>query len=179
MEGGRLVVMKKVKDSQEDWTTFTHDKSEKLLTHTHNDPGILFSCVMSLEIYWPRLFSQADSGASNLMKILMICFEASKLKFDILCHWKLFVFQVIFHSDLHSVYLALCLSVCLSVSVRQLIKSQRVQNKLGIVFEKEKDKSQRKDFIFASAKVYTTRGTHTHTLTHTWLIEESTLLYSY
>lgn len=39
------------------------------------------------------------------------------------------------------------------LSVRQLIKSQRVQNKLGIVFEKEKDKSQRKDFIFASAKV--------------------------
>uniref|UniRef100_A0A672FXH1 phosphatidylinositol-3,4,5-trisphosphate 5-phosphatase n=1 Tax=Salarias fasciatus TaxID=181472 RepID=A0A672FXH1_SALFA len=36
--------------------------------------------------------------------------------------------------------------------LRQLIKSQRVQNKLGIVFEKEKDKSQRKDFIFASAK---------------------------
>uniref|UniRef100_A0A672M7P0 phosphatidylinositol-3,4,5-trisphosphate 5-phosphatase n=1 Tax=Sinocyclocheilus grahami TaxID=75366 RepID=A0A672M7P0_SINGR len=36
--------------------------------------------------------------------------------------------------------------------IRQLIKSQRVQNKLGIVFEKEKDKSQRKDFIFASAK---------------------------
>ncbi|CAL1570264.1 unnamed protein product [Knipowitschia caucasica] len=62
VEGGRLVVMKKVKDSQEDWSTFTHDK------------------------------------------------------------------------------------------IRQLIKSQRVQNKLGIVFEKEKDKSQRKDFIFASAK---------------------------
>ncbi|XP_041849985.1 phosphatidylinositol 3,4,5-trisphosphate 5-phosphatase 2A isoform X2 [Melanotaenia boesemani] len=62
VEGGRLVVMKKVKDNQEDWTAFTHDK------------------------------------------------------------------------------------------IRQLIKSQRVQNKLGIVFEKEKDKSQRKDFIFASAK---------------------------
>uniref|UniRef100_A0A8C7YK38 phosphatidylinositol-3,4,5-trisphosphate 5-phosphatase n=1 Tax=Oryzias sinensis TaxID=183150 RepID=A0A8C7YK38_9TELE len=62
VEGGRLVVMKKVKDNQEDWTTFTHDK------------------------------------------------------------------------------------------IRQLIKSQRVQNKLGIVFEKEKDKSQRKDFVFASAK---------------------------
>uniref|UniRef100_A0A1A8LPW2 phosphatidylinositol-3,4,5-trisphosphate 5-phosphatase n=2 Tax=Nothobranchius pienaari TaxID=704102 RepID=A0A1A8LPW2_9TELE len=62
VEGGRLVVMKKVKDNQEDWNTFTHDK------------------------------------------------------------------------------------------IRQLIKSQRVQNKLGIVFEKEKDKSQRKDFIFASAK---------------------------
>lgn len=29
VEGGRLVVMKKVKDSQEDWTTFTHDKSEE------------------------------------------------------------------------------------------------------------------------------------------------------
>uniref|UniRef100_A0AAR2K8U8 phosphatidylinositol-3,4,5-trisphosphate 5-phosphatase n=1 Tax=Pygocentrus nattereri TaxID=42514 RepID=A0AAR2K8U8_PYGNA len=63
VEGGKLVVMKKMKDSQEDWTTFTHDK------------------------------------------------------------------------------------------IRQLIKSQRMPNKLGIVFEKEKDKSQRKDFIFASAKV--------------------------
>uniref|UniRef100_A0A8C5GA77 phosphatidylinositol-3,4,5-trisphosphate 5-phosphatase n=1 Tax=Gouania willdenowi TaxID=441366 RepID=A0A8C5GA77_GOUWI len=62
VEGGRLVVMKKVKDNQEDWITYTHDK------------------------------------------------------------------------------------------IRQLIKSQRVQNKLGIVLEKEKDKSQRKDFIFASAK---------------------------
>lgn len=29
VERGRLVVMKKVKDSQEDWTTFTHDKSEE------------------------------------------------------------------------------------------------------------------------------------------------------
>lgn len=28
VEGGRLVVMKKMKDNQEDWTTFTHDKSE-------------------------------------------------------------------------------------------------------------------------------------------------------
>nr|XP_033805399.1 phosphatidylinositol 3,4,5-trisphosphate 5-phosphatase 2 isoform X1 [Geotrypetes seraphini] len=62
VEGGKLVVMKKQKDSQEDWNTFTHDK------------------------------------------------------------------------------------------IRQLIKSQRVQNKLGIVFEKEKDKSQRKDFIFVSAR---------------------------
>ncbi|XP_065136366.1 phosphatidylinositol 3,4,5-trisphosphate 5-phosphatase 2A isoform X1 [Paramisgurnus dabryanus] len=62
VEEGKLVVMKKMKDAQEDWNTFTHDK------------------------------------------------------------------------------------------IRQLIKSQRVQNKLGIVFEKEKDKSQRKDFIFASAK---------------------------
>ncbi|KAG8137146.1 putative Phosphatidylinositol-345-trisphosphate 5-phosphatase 2-like protein, partial [Naja naja] len=37
--------------------------------------------------------------------------------------------------------------------IRQLIKSQRVQNKLGIVFEKEKDKTQRKDFVFVSARV--------------------------
>lgn len=28
VEGGRLVVLKKQKDSQEDWNTFTHDKSE-------------------------------------------------------------------------------------------------------------------------------------------------------
>uniref|UniRef100_A0A8B9EMF8 phosphatidylinositol-3,4,5-trisphosphate 5-phosphatase n=1 Tax=Anser cygnoides TaxID=8845 RepID=A0A8B9EMF8_ANSCY len=63
VEGGKLVVLKKQKDSQEDWNTFTHDK------------------------------------------------------------------------------------------IRQLIKSQRVQNKLGIVFEKEKDKTQRKDFIFVSARV--------------------------
>lgn len=32
VEGGRLVVMKKVKDNQEDWTTFTHDKSKNLFT---------------------------------------------------------------------------------------------------------------------------------------------------
>ncbi|KAK6296469.1 hypothetical protein J4Q44_G00326110 [Coregonus suidteri] len=40
----------------------------------------------------------------------------------------------------------------LSSIEKKLIKSQRVQNKLGIVFEKEKEKSQRKDFIFTSAK---------------------------
>nr|DBA32257.1 TPA: hypothetical protein GDO54_000061 [Pyxicephalus adspersus] len=62
VDGGKLVVMKKVKDSQEDWNTFTHDK------------------------------------------------------------------------------------------IRQLIKSQRVPSKLGIVFEREKDKTQRKDFIFASIR---------------------------
>ncbi|KAM4796796.1 phosphatidylinositol 3,4,5-trisphosphate 5-phosphatase 2 [Rhinophrynus dorsalis] len=62
VEGGKLVVMKKVKESQEDWNTFTHDK------------------------------------------------------------------------------------------IRQLIKSQRVPYKLGIVFEKEKDRTQRKDFIFVSAR---------------------------
>ncbi|KAM5126165.1 phosphatidylinositol 3,4,5-trisphosphate 5-phosphatase 2-like, partial [Mantella aurantiaca] len=62
VDGGKLVVMKKVKDSQEDWNTFTHDK------------------------------------------------------------------------------------------IRQLIKSQRVPSKLGIVFEKEKDKTQRKDFLFASIR---------------------------
>lgn len=62
VDGGKLVVMKKLKDSQEDWNTFTHDK------------------------------------------------------------------------------------------IRQLIKSQRVPSKLGIVFEKEKDKTQRKDFIFASIR---------------------------
>ncbi|KAM4702269.1 phosphatidylinositol 3,4,5-trisphosphate 5-phosphatase 2 [Discoglossus pictus] len=62
VEGGKLVVMKKVKESQEDWNTFPHDK------------------------------------------------------------------------------------------IRQLIKSQRVPYKLGIVFEKEKDRTQRKDFIFVSAR---------------------------
>ncbi|XP_053312578.1 phosphatidylinositol 3,4,5-trisphosphate 5-phosphatase 2 [Spea bombifrons] len=62
VEGGKLIVTKKVKESQEDWNTFSHDK------------------------------------------------------------------------------------------IRQLIKSQRVPYKLGIVFEKEKDKTQRKDFIFVSAR---------------------------
>lgn len=42
--------------------------------------------------------------------------------------------------------------------VRQLIKSQRVQNKLGVVFEKEKDRTQRKDFIFVSARVSSKSG---------------------
>ncbi|XP_078258097.1 phosphatidylinositol 3,4,5-trisphosphate 5-phosphatase 2A [Rhinoraja longicauda] len=62
VDGGKLVVMKKSKDTQEDWNTFTHDK------------------------------------------------------------------------------------------IWQLIKSQRVHNKLGIVFEKEKDKTQRKDFIFETTR---------------------------
>ncbi|KAG8537018.1 hypothetical protein GDO81_025202, partial [Engystomops pustulosus] len=62
VDGGKLVVNKKVKEAQEDWNTFAHDK------------------------------------------------------------------------------------------IRQLIKSQRVPSKLGIVFEKEKDKTQRKDFIFVSAR---------------------------
>lgn len=44
-------------------------------------------------------------------------------------------------------------SISLCLPVRQLIKSQRVQNKLGIVLEKEKDKTQRKDFVFVSARV--------------------------
>ncbi|CAB1349258.1 unnamed protein product [Coregonus sp. 'balchen'] len=44
------------------------------------------------------------------------------------------------------------LSVDVEAGELVLIKSQRVQNKLGIVFEKDKEKSQRKDFIFASAK---------------------------
>lgn len=61
---------------------------------------------------------------------------------------KLFFFSSSHHSLTHSL-------VYPSLPVRQLIKSQRVQNKLGIVFEKEKDKSQRKDFIFASAKART------------------------
>ncbi|XP_072333576.1 phosphatidylinositol 3,4,5-trisphosphate 5-phosphatase 2A [Scyliorhinus torazame] len=36
--------------------------------------------------------------------------------------------------------------------IRQLIKSLRVHSKLGIVFEKEKDKTQRKDFIFETTR---------------------------
>uniref|UniRef100_A0AAX7VFV5 phosphatidylinositol-3,4,5-trisphosphate 5-phosphatase n=1 Tax=Astatotilapia calliptera TaxID=8154 RepID=A0AAX7VFV5_ASTCA len=50
-----------------------------------------------------------------------------------------------------SLTLQICYMTFFSLNL-SLIKSQRVQNKLGIVFEKEKDKSQRKDFIFASAK---------------------------
>lgn len=46
-----------------------------------------------------------------------------------------------------------CVTPPLTPLVRQLIKSQRVQNKLGVVFEKEKDRIQRKDFIFVSARV--------------------------
>lgn len=62
VDGGRLVVLKKQRDAQEDWNTFSHDK------------------------------------------------------------------------------------------IRQLIKSQRVHNKLGIVLEKEKERTQRKDFVFVSAR---------------------------
>lgn len=42
VEGGRLVVMKKVKDSQEDWTTFTHDKSQNYKQHLLLDKACNF-----------------------------------------------------------------------------------------------------------------------------------------
>lgn len=92
VEGGRLVLLRRQRDSQEDWTTFTHDRSE---------PG-------------PDLGQRAGRPPG-------LSARAS---------------ETVFHS-----------------LVRQLIKSQRVQNKLGVVFEKEKDRTQRKDFIFVSARV--------------------------
>uniref|UniRef100_A0A672FX44 phosphatidylinositol-3,4,5-trisphosphate 5-phosphatase n=1 Tax=Salarias fasciatus TaxID=181472 RepID=A0A672FX44_SALFA len=44
VEGGRLVVMKKVKDNQEDWTTYTHDKIRQLIKsqRVQNKLGIVF-----------------------------------------------------------------------------------------------------------------------------------------
>lgn len=42
VEGGRLVVMKKVKDNQEDWITYTHDKSKDWGTiHTEKSMSII------------------------------------------------------------------------------------------------------------------------------------------
>ncbi|NXH44771.1 SHIP2 phosphatase, partial [Dicaeum eximium] len=44
MEGGKLVVLKKQKDSQEDWNTFTHDKIRQLIKsqRVQNKLGIVF-----------------------------------------------------------------------------------------------------------------------------------------
>lgn len=93
VEGGRLVLLRRQRDSQEDWTTFTHDRSE---------PGPEWE-----EVGRPSPQSHGTGlGDSSFLPL-----------------------------------------------VRQLIKSQRVQNKLGVVFEKEKDRTQRKDFIFVSARV--------------------------
>lgn len=97
VEGGRLVLLRRQRDSQEDWTTFTHDRSE---------PG-------------PDLGWWVGQPPS-------LCARASE--------------------------------TILRSLVRQLIKSQRVQNKLGVVFEKEKDRTQRKDFIFVSARVSSKLG---------------------
>lgn len=44
-------------------------------------------------------------------------------------------------------------SVVLVCSVLQLIKSQKVPNKLMITVETEKEKTQKKDYIFADSKV--------------------------
>lgn len=40
-------------------------------------------------------------------------------------------------------------------SVLQLIKSQKVPNKLVIVLETEKEKTQRKEYVFSDSKVCT------------------------
>ncbi|KAF1563775.1 UNVERIFIED_CONTAM: Phosphatidylinositol 3,4,5-trisphosphate 5-phosphatase 2, partial [Eudyptes robustus] len=44
VEGGKLVVLKKQKDSQEDWNTFTHDKIRQLIKsqRVQNKLGIVF-----------------------------------------------------------------------------------------------------------------------------------------
>lgn len=42
-------------------------------------------------------------------------------------------------------------------SVLQLIKSQKVPNKLVIVLETEKEKTQRKEYVFSDSKVHTQR----------------------
>lgn len=102
VEGGRLVLLRRQRDSQEDWTTFTHDRSE---------PG-------------PDLGRGGGGGRAGQPPGLSA--RASV-------------------TGLHPL-------------VRQLIKSQRVQNKLGVVFEKEKDRTQRKDFIFVSARVSSVLG---------------------
>uniref|UniRef100_H3CJ76 phosphatidylinositol-3,4,5-trisphosphate 5-phosphatase n=1 Tax=Tetraodon nigroviridis TaxID=99883 RepID=H3CJ76_TETNG len=52
VEKGRLVVMKKVKDSQEDWTTFTHDRTS-LLTGSQ---GILCQYSLVYTCQQPNLF---------------------------------------------------------------------------------------------------------------------------
>lgn len=44
------------------------------------------------------------------------------------------------------------LSLCI---VLQLIKSQKVPNKLVIVLETEKEKTQRKEYVFSDSKVNT------------------------
>lgn len=135
VEGGKLVVLKKQKDSQEDWNTFTHDKSKspwppQLLHPEVHDaqgmvagrkrgfaPGLLTPIALSHPSVHPRPPRACGEG-TVLPQRTPLCSDAR----------------------------------CLP-AVRQLIKSQRVQNKLGIVFEKEKDKTQRKDFIFVSARV--------------------------
>ncbi|NXO01674.1 SHIP2 phosphatase, partial [Rhinopomastus cyanomelas] len=44
VDGGRLVLQKKLKDSQEDWNTFTHDKIRQLIKsqRVQNKLGIVF-----------------------------------------------------------------------------------------------------------------------------------------
>lgn len=56
VEGGRLVVMKKVKDSQEDWTTFTHDKSENPTHALHRQQT--HCCEMSNQCFPQEISEQ-------------------------------------------------------------------------------------------------------------------------
>lgn len=45
VEGGKLVVLKKQKDSQEDWNTFTHDKSKSQEPSLGAAPGPYSPCT--------------------------------------------------------------------------------------------------------------------------------------
>lgn len=137
VEGGKLVVLKKQKDSQEDWNTFTHDKSEGgrggPVGGGSQHPKLRRSRGGASLWGWERRgvpvrgvpAPWGTPGAGD--------FFGGRDGNGVLCPPQ---------TPLPAL-----------PPVRQLIKSQRVQNKLGIVFEKEKDKTQRKDFVFVSARV--------------------------
>lgn len=125
VEGGRLVVLRRQRDAQEDWNTFTHDKSAW---------GALGA---------PHTLGLAPGDNSALVVGAAGCPHPGcipTLRGGSRCPTR----------PRHPPNAT---SPRPPPIVRQLIKSQRVQNKLGIVFEKEKDKTQRKDFVFVSARV--------------------------
>lgn len=119
VEGGRLVVLRRQRDAQEDWNTFTHDKSAWGALGGPTPQGLCTGGGSSwVSPSWVRPHPVWGSR----------CPTRPRHPPNATCPRP-------------------------PPIVRQLIKSQRVQNKLGIVFEKEKDKTQRKDFVFVSARV--------------------------
>lgn len=74
VEGGRLVLLRRQRDSQEDWTTFTHDRSE--LQAELGDVGSLIAQVC-VTPFIPQSASSSNPSACRTSWVL--CLKRRKI----------------------------------------------------------------------------------------------------
>lgn len=75
VEGGRLVLLRRQRDSQEDWTTFTHDRSE--LEAELGEVGSLMAQVCVTPLSFPQSASSLNPSACRTSWVL--CLKRKKI----------------------------------------------------------------------------------------------------